>query len=311
MEIMKMNVKIIVICCLLGCIVSNSDAQDYYSGGGGSWRRRPADNPPPKDKQDQSNPEPSGYISINFGFANPEATFGQPFPQNSFANNYNYGVGIGYGGYASPGSVFHLSLAFPVNHSNFGVALMFGSYDNQYNLNSYVNALNNSPANYNPYSNSPILAYSTAPSTQPDYSASSILAGLFYTYPIGRLSIDARLMLGVLLSDLPEQDVAAIDGAGDQLQYDVEPSSSTSFAVDAGIGARFLVAEIARRKICVMINVDYLYSSISYNTQQDLYVVPATGPNANQLEQLSPTPAITGSIPLQLFNVTFGIGYQL
>ena len=307
MNLMKRKVKILVLSGLLTCFCAESYSQDYYGGGGGSWRRKPDNSQQqPKDK-DNSAPEPSGYISINYGFATPEGSFAQPFSQGT----YNEAVGIGYGNYGLPGSVLHFSLGIPIEHSNFGVALMFGSYNNQYDLNNYVNSLNGSNINYNAYSNSPIEVYNSAPA-QNIYSESSIMGGLYATYPLGRrLSIDGRFMIGALLCSLPEQDVFAEDADGDALQYDVEQSNATSLAFDAGIGVRFLIAELGRRKLCAMVNVDYLYSNVSYNTQQDLYVIPATGTNAGYEVQLIPSPSVSGNLPIELLNVTFGIGYQL
>lgn len=305
MNKMKSTYRTIVICSLLS-MPFWGNAQDYYGGGGG-WRRRQANSSQPK-KEDKEplNPNPSGYMSVNFGFAIPEGSFAQTFSQGS----YSEAVGTGYGNYAQPGTIFHFSLGIPIQHSNFGIALMFGSAVNPYNLDSYVNSLNNSSVNYNPYSNSIITGYGTAPS-QNQYSENSIMGGPFYTYPIGRLSIDARFMIGALLSSLPEQNVYAEDADGDALEFDVEPSNSTSFAFDAGIGVRFLIAQFGRRKLCAMVNVDYLYSNVSYSTQQDLSVIPATGPNAGYQGTLYPSPSVTGSFPVELLNITFGIGYQI
>jgi len=300
---MKKKAKTLTIACLLIGLYTASTAQDYY-GAPPPPPRHPAYNNN-QQPQDIGTTEPSGYISINFGFATPEGNFGQSFP----ANTYSEGVGAGYGNYALPGSVFHFSFGLPVNHSNFGVAFMFGSYDNQYDINSYANTLNNSSVNYNPYSNSYITGYSGSQSN--DYAETSIMGGLYATYPIGRLSIDGRLMIGALLNNLPEQTIYAEDADGDQLEYDVEPSNSTSFAFDIGAGARFFIAQFGRRKLCVMVNIDYLYSSVSYHTQQDLYVIPATGTNAGYQEQLVPSPTVSGTFPISLLNVSFGLGYQL
>ena len=308
---MKSKVKILVlISSLIISFCTASYAQDYYGGGGGGgWRRQQNNNQQPKDKDD-SKSEPSGYISVNFGFATPEGNFAQPFSQST----YSEAAGTGYGNYAlPPGSSFHFSIGIPVNHSNFGVALMFGSYDNQYDINNYVNSLNNSPINYNAYSNSPITGYASAPS-QNSYDESSIMGGLYVTLPLGRLSIDGRLMIGALLCNLPEQNVYAEDADGDQLQYDVEPSNSTSLAFDAGIGVRFMLAQFGRRKLCIMANADFLYSNVSYNTQQDISVLPTTPPTgypAGAIINLVPSPPVSGSLPIELLNITFGIGYQL
>jgi len=303
---MKSKVKILVVSGLFLSFYAASYAQDYYGGGGGGgWRRQQNNQQQSKDK-DNSAVEPSGYISVNFGFATPEGNFAQPFPEG----NYSEAVGAGYGNYADAGTAFHFSIGIPVNHSNFGVALMFGSYSNQYDLNSYVNTLNYSSINYNAYSNSPITGYAVAPS-QNVYSESSIMGGLFATFPVGRLSLDGRLMIGALLCNLPEQSVYAEDAAGDELNYDVQPSNSTSLAFDAGVGLRFMLAEFGRRKLCIMANVDYLYSDVSYNTSQYNYVIPATGVNAGYQGQLVPSPSVTGTLPIELLNITFGIGYQL
>jgi hypothetical protein len=311
----RRSIKILVLGSLFTCSCIFANAQDYYGNGGnnGSWRRQPSNNNHQKRYDTIAN-EPSGYISINFGFSNPEGNFGQSYSQNNFGDGP--AVGIGYGNYASPGSAFHFSLGIPINHSNFGVALMFGSYDNDYNTNAYATSLNASPINYNPYSSSPntppssIIAYQSGGGLN-TYDESSIMGGLFATYPVGRLSIDGRLMLGALLCNLPEQDITAVDADDDYLEYDIEPSNSTSLAFDIGVGARFMIAQLGRRKLCIMVNADYLYSSVSYTTQQDLYVNPASGPNAGYTAQLVPSPQISGKIPISLVNITFGIGYQL
>lgn len=280
MESTRSKVKIWAFCSVFSCLCILSNAQEYYGGGGnGSWRRHPS-NYNRQRYRDTANNEPSGYITVNFGFANPQGSFGQE-------------IGNQYGGYALPGSDFNFSLGVPVNHSDFGVALMFGSYDNQYDLNTFSN---------NNYV-SPVFP------DQNDYSESSILGGLYATYPIGRLSIDGRLMGGVLLSNLPEQDIIYDDVAGDQYQYDLQPSNSTSFAFDAGIGVRFMIAQFNRRKLCVTANLDYLYSSVSYNTEQIEYYTPYANNPTNITYQTNYS--ATGHLPIQLLNITFGIGYQL
>jgi hypothetical protein len=95
------------------------------------------------------------------------------------------------------------------------------------------------------------------------------------------------------------------------LEYDVQPSIPTSFAIDVGVGARFLIAQLGRRKLCAMINLDFLYSHVSYNTEQYITVTPSSGTYAGTPVSLEPTPAVSGSLPIELLNVTFGIGYQL
>lgn len=282
MDTIKSKVKKLAVCSLLICFFAVSNGQqDYY---GGSWRRQPSNNNQ-NQNQNNNNSEPSGYASINMGFVTPEGSFGEM-------------IGSEYGNYADPGGLaFNFSLGVPINHSNFGLALMFGSYDNNYDINSF--AANNDVFSLPPQSG------------QTDYSETSIMAGLFVTYPVGRLSIDGRLMGGALLCSLPEQDVGFLDGYGNSWETDIQPTNPTAFAFDAGIGARFLLAQFGSRKLCIMANVDYLYSSVPYSTEQDIYETFASGPNANTTAQYVPSPIVSGHLSMQLMNVTFGIGYQL
>lgn len=265
---MKPNKLLMIISTI--CIHTISIAQNYG----------PPQGPPPNN-QENDIIQPSGYISVNFGFATPEG---------GFANSGN-----SYGGDALPGDVFHFSIGVPINHSNFGIAFMFGNYNNQYNLNAYAN--NNSE-------------YAIYPN-QNYYSENSIMVGLYTTYPFGRFSLDGRFMIGALLSGLPEQNVGYNDVEGDSYENDLQPSNSTSLAFDAGVGIRCLLAQFGRRKLCAMINVDYLYSNVSYNTEENQYEVPATGPNAGYQVQFVPSPTFSGTLPIELLNVTFGLGYQL
>jgi len=274
---MKVKAKMVILFGMLICLYSVSNAQ---------YGPPPPYGPPPRrsghNQSDDGVSRPSGYVSVNFGFATPEG-------------GYASSVGPGYGGYALPGDVFHLSIGVPINHSNFGLAFMFANYNNQYDLNTYAN--NNAE-------------YAIFPD-QNFYSESSIMGGLYVTYPVGILSFDGRLMVGALLSSLPEQDYGYDDAQGDSYQYDLQASNSTSLAFDAGVGIRCLIARFGRRKLCAMVNVDYLYSSVPYNSEQIINEIPATGPNAGYQVQLVPSPVFSGHLPVELMNITFGLGYQI
>jgi hypothetical protein len=291
MNIMKRSAGVLLMTGLLVSFYSTGFSQDYYGGDNSSWRKRPEE-PQPKDK-DNNNPDPSGYMSINFGFANPTGSFASPY-------------GSGYSGYALPGSAFHFSMAFPVKQSNFGFALMFGTYNNTYDNTNYGNYLENS--NNNPG----ILGYAPLDegfngAISNTYQESSIMGGAYATYPIGRLSIDVRLMIGVLLSSLPEQIYGKEDTAQNQTIYDIEPSNSVSLAFDAGIGVRCLIAKIGRRQLCALVNVDYLYSNVGYSVEQDVQYTPANP----ALSPIQSQNSFSGNMTISLVNITFGLGYQL
>lgn len=278
MKTIKINLKQPIMSCLFLCVCCYSIAQ--YAP---PPPPPPGYGPPPRERRndDAGLGRPSGYISINFGLANPEG-------------NYASMTGGGYGGYALPGDIFHISIGVPINRSNFGLAFMFGSINNQYDINSYCNNNGVSPALDQNY-----------------YAQNCVMGGLYLTIPIGILSIDGRLMIGGLFGTLPEIDYQYDDAQGNNWQYDTEPSNSSSLVYDAGIGARVLLARFGRRKLCAMINVDYMYSNIPFSTQQDQYETPSTGPNAGITLQNSYSPSVTGNLPFELLNVTFGLGYQL
>ncbi len=277
---MKSKIKPLAICSILFCFYAYSNAQDYYGDNtNNSWRRKPENKQNQAQNNDDGASQPSGYLSINYGFAIPEGDFASPF-------------GSGYGGYALRGDLFHFSLGIPISHSNFGIAFMLGNYNNQYDLNTFAN--NN-----------------VATALYPDqnyYSETSILGGGYATYPMGRFSFDGRLMAGVILNDLPEQYYGYYDAQGDQYVNDLQTSYPTSFALDAGVGVRFLITQFGRRKLCAMINLDYLYSKVSYNTEQIEYYTPYVNPTNTTYEADVP---VSGTLPIQLFSFTFGLGYQL
>jgi hypothetical protein len=279
------KLKTLLIFSLFICIYGAAEAQDYYGGGGGGWRRKPQ-NDQPQDKEDKGAVEPSGYMTINFGFANPNGDYAAAF-------------GSGYGGYAEPGSDFNFSLAFPIQHSNFGVAFMFGSYANDYDINNYVNYLSNS---------SSIYGYGVIPGGNTVYSESSIMGGLYITYPVGRFSFDGRFMIGALLNSLPEQAYGKQDTAYNVTTYDLQTSYPTSLAFDGGIGIRCMIARFGRRQVCATVNLDYLYSNVSYNTEQVVdYTPAANNPNGYTYESDN---SVSGHLNIQLLNITFGLGYQ-
>jgi hypothetical protein len=264
-----------------------SDAQFYY-GPPPPQRRPPPSRRQQADNKNDSNPDPSGYLAINLGYTIPQGSFGTAF-------------GSAYGAYATPGLTYDFSFAYPICHSNFGFALMYGNYTNGYDLDTYVNNLNNS---------NPNLLYQSVYPDNDIYSESSLMGGLFITVPVGRFSFDARIMGGVLFCSLPEQDYATQDAQGNINQYDIESSTCSGFAFDAGLGIRYLIVKFSNRQLCAMVNLDYLYSNPNYSTVQDIYQTPALNNPNNTTYQISPSPPVSGHLPISLLNISLGLGYQ-
>lgn len=226
--------------------------------------------PPPADE----GTPPTGYFEVGFGAAQPIGRFSSE-------------GGTGYGGYALPGTNFNLSFGLPIMHSNFGVAIMYNYAWNAFDIDNYVSNIQISDQN-NSY----------APLGQDFYTENFILAGLFATIPIQRLSFDFRLMGGVAICGLPEIDYgeeANSVTATQNFEWDTYSSTSTAFATDMGFNLRYRIYRTS-----IMAGIDYLYSDPMVRTTQ--YYTDQYG-NSTYTH-------IGGSSPISLISYSIGIGYQ-
>ncbi|MGP8214658.1 MAG: hypothetical protein ACLQQ4_03760 [Bacteroidia bacterium] len=258
-----------------------ADAQYYWGP--------PPPPPPPRHHQQQQEEksddngvtQPSGYIGLSIGVAQPVGTFA----------NAN---GTGYNGYALSGFNFNISLGLPIEHSNFGIAVQYSNCDNQFDINNYVNnvAIANQQYNF------------SGPIASEDYSTSFIMAGLFATLPVQRLSIDFKLMGGIALCYLPEITYNASAetydptlGGYDTYTWDVASSNSTSFAFGIGADLRYKF-----RRASLMLGVDYLMADPMISTQQTF--------TDNGYNSISAT-RIGGGDPISVVNAYIGIAYDI
>ena len=231
-----------------------------------------SENPPPSSNDGTI--QPTGYFEISIGL-------GQPMSNFSSAN------GTGYGGYALPGYNVGLSYGVPIAHSNFGVAVMYNYSWNNYDIDTYVSNVQYSDQN-NGYT----------PISDESYRESFILAGLFATIPLQRLSFDFRVLGGVAICALPEvdyQEDATSIAASQNFEWDTYHSTSSSFASDIGAGLRFRI-----RRTAIMAGIDYLSADPMVNTTQRY---------TDQFGNSSYT-HIGGSAPISVLSYSFGIGYQ-
>jgi|SRR6185312_2989271 len=232
---------------------------------------------PPADDQGFN---PTGYLTINIGYAAPLGGFGS-------------NIGTNYGNFALPGTAACVAAGIPLANTNIGVSVMYGNYDNPFNLSAFTANVAASPSSFS----------DTYYSVQADdYSENVIMGGLFYTWPIHRLSLDFRAMAGVMFCTMPEVIYAAdaIYTGGTQpsndFSWDYAPSRSTAFAYDVGAGLRYKL----RRNVCLAFNVDYLAARANFNTLID-YIDDYNN------EYITPT---SGTIPFSFLNVSIGVGYQ-
>jgi hypothetical protein len=259
------NIKAILIVLTVAGVFTSVKAQDSYY---------PLVSPPNTWDSLQGQ---MGYFAINFGLAQPIGMFASA-------------KSISYGGYAMPGSVVNLSIGLTPEHSDFGVALLFGNYTNPFNENKY--ALNVSQSDQ---------ARSYTPTVYDDYIMSNIMAGLLYTIPVDKISLDFRALGGILLCNFPEVEYTAyqynaILGAPSYYNWDIASSTSTALAGDLGLGVRYNF-----RNMAVMLNTDYLYSNPPYSTTER--VTDAAG-NKSYMN-------LYGNMKVSAISYALGFGYQI
>ncbi len=261
----------------------------------------PPQGPPPRQRRgERQEPaqlplgEPSGYVSLNFGFVG--------IPQGNWASTTNMKYGS-YGGYATVGTSENISAGIPLNGTNFGVALMLGAYSNPVDMGSYTNNFGNSDSG----------RYNAANYYQPSgtsYNATVLMGGLFYTYPMGRFSLDFRGMIGIAFCGLPDIYFIGTYGGNQTDSWEVGGTNTTGFATDLGVGLRC----VFRRNTCAMLNIDYTGINTSYSTTMthDYYYVPVSATSANLTPWVANSNQIqvSGSLSMSLVTVSVGIGYQ-
>lgn len=263
---MKYLAKIVLLIAVAAFISSLSYGQGSNNNYGPP-PQGPANNP--------KNFDPTGFIMVTIGGANP-------------LGSYASATGTGYGGYASGGITESLLAGIPLANTNIGVSLMYAGYANIYDMNSFMSNV----AKSDPY-NTYYGVYNE------DYSERAYMAGVFYTWPVHRVSFDLRLMGGFMVGNLPEITYSAKATdllASNDFQWDYASSRSIGFGYDIGGDIRVRL----RRNFCISLNADYTGASLplsTYNTYTDQY--------GNQTIS-----SVTGAIPVELFNVSLGLGYQ-
>jgi hypothetical protein len=287
------NIKAFLLLLVAGTAFTTADAQYYYGPPPG-----PPPPPPPHHREreqrqpsDDEGVSPTGYFGLSIGLAQPVGSFATAFG----GTNTNSTSGIGSvtypGGYAQPGFNFNISLGVPINHSNLGIAIMYGDCSNPFDIGAYT-------AN----------VAATDPNKQYDggdvsdlYSSSFIMVGLFATYPIQRLSLDLKVMGGVALTSTPEiaysaQQWDATLNQYDQYSWDIASANSASFAFGLGADLRLKL-----RRVSLMLGVDFLTTTLSVNSQEQY-----TDPNNNTFYY-----RVGGSVPVSVVDPYIGIAYDI
>lgn len=219
-----------------------------------------------------------GFIAVGRGLG---------IPNNSFVSNGN----------AANGKVYSVSAAFPGIISHCGIAFKFDYGENRVNETQLQASLNSANQANFPNINT------TLAGAVGQYSYTTLLTGLCLTYPAKHLTIDARILGGVMFATIPNVSVGYYDVAtGNTGTYYQATSSGNAFCFDMGIGIRYAILP----KLCVMLTADYLTASPSFN-----YVTTGAGLSSDgSIIQETGRETIVGQ-SFDLSNFTLSVGYTI
>lgn len=219
---------------------------------------------------------PTGYYAL---------WFGEGYPKGDFLSK----------GYPRKGSDFSFTAVFPGVVSRFGIVFKIDYGRNGFNNVRYQDSLT-------AHSPTPYLAYSMNQSYT--YTYENILAGLDYTYPMRKFSVDLRLMCGIMMATVPGVAVNITDygNASNQLFITSYDASGRAFAFDEGLTVRYL----ATPGISVMLNMDNYAAAPSFT-------VVSNGIDQNYYGTTVETPTKQGVIiqSFHVFSVGIGVGYTI
>jgi hypothetical protein len=216
----------------------------------------------------------NGYIAILGGLG---------IPNNSFSS----------GGNAANGKIYSLSAAFPGVISNGGIAFKFDHGINGINETQLVESLNSQTASYN--------VNSSLTGTIGQYYYSTLLCGLYLTFPGKHITIDARILAGVMLAELPPITVNYNNQySGNSGTYYQAITSGKAFAFDMGIEARYRVYE----RFCIILSADYLTAAPSFN---NITTGAGLSSSGNIIQETGRETIINQSFDLS--NFSLGVGY--
>ncbi len=211
------------------------------------------------------------------------------------------GLGAPVGGYsgsgsAGSGSVFSISAGFPGIISHCGIGLKFDDGTNSINQGNFLNSLSNGLG----FSN---ISYSFVGKVNA-YSYKTLLTGIYLTYPGKTITIDARILGGVMFANVPSIAINMTDNTtGNMGAFYQGETSASGFAIDFGLDARYWV----NRKFSVIFSADYLHADPSF-----LLVVTGAALNTNgEIAQEAGRETTASSQPFSLFSLSLGIGYNI
>lgn len=180
-----------------------------------------------------------GYIAISGGASMPVGRFGQ----QSFADND--------AGWARLGAVYEISLGYKLN-KNFGIAGLIRGQRHGIDTDKLAIA----------YSAASMATASVEPAR---WRVGTLMGGSYGSFPVSkRLSVESRLMFGVMLAKAPELNVTYTYGGFGALDVYQEDASSIALAYLMGVGFKYDIS----KGICLLLNGDYFGGIATFENVQ-------------------------------------------
>ena len=233
---------------------------------------------------------PSAYISLGGGIN---------LPMGEFASTSS---SDGNAGYAKMGYHYQYTAVLPLNKSRFGIGVKLYLLGNPMDGNAILNSniSNNTDPNANNFGES----------VSANYTMFVYMAGVSYTIPYNKVSVDFRFLAGLCSATFPSTTFSenSIDTqTGNPVTAYVYNNSATSSVVAFNIGVDF--------RYCIthhfvgMVNLDFLRASPSFAITK---MVTATeyDPSSGNYITATQSDNATFNRPMGLINAGVGFGYQ-
>jgi hypothetical protein len=177
-----------------------------------------------------------GYIAVSYGASMPLFNFDSKDISQYYSASE---LELGGSGYAKPGSMFEISMAYKKPEQQFGISAIIRNQTHEADMQTLSTQLQK---DFNGY---------TVTAESRKWITNALMLGGYVEIPIKKFSLDFRAMLGVVSVSSPEWRINVKGPNG----YDWERhrlGSAFSFGFMTGIGCKYNIS----KEMCLLANVD-------------------------------------------------------
>ncbi|GAB2529104.1 hypothetical protein [Spirosoma aerophilum] len=223
-----------------------------------------------------SHQDKKGFFAVSAGASLPVGRFASCVPSDNEACM------------AGQGLAFNVSAGFKVA-GNVGLMIRGEQHRNTVNTNAMLNAL---------YRNDTDVWTAKAD----NWSVLSVMAGPYVSIPMGRFSVDGRLLAGRALAVLPNTDMKGNFGTT-EMSVKTTGSQSTALSLGGGLSLRYRLG----RSTSVHVNADYSQAEFTFN---NLTSIATNGSVRSESSAYSSTRMVSMVSVSAGFAVLFGTRYR-